>query len=131
MSAIKTYQLGGTTMKALRRRCESVKLTARDMALTADSLNLLHAIGGGQTLFEPESITPDALERFQRTVKLLRELEGYRCIAEICSLNLIFGERVARIDRVRVVGGLTNKGRAVLMHNMESRKGNEGVRKIV
>lgn len=94
-------------------------MSAKDLLLGDDSVHLLRAIDRGQTVFEPETTSAAALETFQQIVKVLRMLESRRCIAEISSLNLVTGDERVCIDRVRVSGGLTAKGRVVLAYYEE------------
>lgn len=91
-----------------------IVLSAKDKTLDADTIDLLRAINRGRVSFEPEARTAEGLERFQQIVKVLRMLESRRCIADICSLNLVPGDGRVCIDRVRLTGGLTEKGRTVL-----------------
>ena len=94
-----------------------VKLASKDLSLDGAALALLRAAGSGVRVFTPDGETPEALADFQQVVRLLRMMEGRRYIAAISSLNLlaVVGGG-SRVDRVRLSGGLTEKGRAVLAY---------------
>jgi hypothetical protein len=95
----------------------AVKLAAKDLSLDESALALLRAINRDVRVFTPDDETPEALARFQQVVKLLRLMESRRYIAVITSLNLLAaGGRQSQVDRVRLSGGLTEKGRAVLAY---------------
>ena len=95
----------------------AVKLTSKDLSLDETVLALLRAAEQGVRVFTPNDETPEALADFQQAVKLLRMMEGRRYIAVISSLNLLAaGGGQSRVDRVRLSGGLTEKGRAVLAY---------------
>lgn len=94
-----------------------MKLSAKDLSLTAATLELLREVEeGGKRVFEPETDAPESIARFQEQVKLLRALETRRLIAEIESLNMTRCAGKSVIDKVRLRGGLTEKGKAVLAH---------------
>jgi microsomal dipeptidase-like Zn-dependent dipeptidase len=97
-----------------------MKLSAGDRALKGDALKLLARIDEGVREFTPEGESSQALEGFQAVVTELRRLDR-RGYFNICGLN--FAGRTQSpesqqsrvlIDRVRIDGGLTPKGRAVL-----------------
>lgn len=94
-----------------------VKLASRDLSLDEATLTLLRAVGRGVRVFTPDGETPEALADFQQAVRLLRMMESRRYIAVITSLNVLpAGGGQSRVDRVRLSGGLTDKGRAVLAY---------------
>jgi hypothetical protein len=96
-------------------KSRTVKLTSKDLSLDEAALALLRAADTGVLVFTPDDETPEALADFQQAVRLLRMMEGRRYIAVISSLNLLAtGGGGSRVDRVRLSGGLTEKGRAVL-----------------
>src|ERR1051325_1907057 len=96
----------------------AVKLAAKDLSLDESALSLLRAINRDARVFTPDDETPEALARFQEVVKLLRLMESRRYIAVITSLNLLAaGSGQSQVDKVRLSGGLTEKGRAVLAHH--------------
>jgi hypothetical protein len=104
-------------------KSRTVKLTSKDLSLDEAALALLRAAAKGVRVFTPDGETPEALADFQQAVRLLRMMEGRRYVAAISSLNLLAasGGR-SRVDRVRLSGGLTEKGRAVLAyHDGEAR----------
>lgn len=103
-------------MKKSDKKQSPIKLSAKDLLLGDDCIDQLRSIEHGQVVFEPDAGSVEALERFQQIVKVLRMLEGRRCISEISSLNLVNEDGHVCIDRVRVSGGLTAKGRVVLAH---------------
>jgi hypothetical protein len=87
------------------------------LSLDEATLALLRAAGRGVRVFTPDGETPDALAGFQQVVRLLRMMEGRRYIAVISSLNVLAaGGGQSRVNRVRLSGGLTEKGRAVLAY---------------
>lgn len=94
-----------------------MKLRKKDLTLDQSTINLLRAIEQGTQVFAPTVATKESLAEFQETANLLRKMESHKYIAEISSLNLINSEGESQIDRVRVKGGLTEKGRAVLAHD--------------
>ena len=98
-------------------KSRAVKLTSKDLSLDAAALALLRAIDQGVRVFTPDGETPEALADFQQAVRLLRVMEGRRYIAVISSLNLLAaGGGQSRVDRVRLSGGLTERGRVVLAY---------------
>lgn len=101
----------------------AVKLTSKDLSLDEAALALLRAAERGVRVFTPDDETPEALADFQQVVRLLRMMEGRRYFAVISSLNLLpGGGSQSRVDKVRLSGGLTEKGRAVLTyHDGEAR----------
>ena len=109
-----------------RQRKPAVKLRAKDLALDPVALTLLRAVESGTRVFAPEENTAEGLDRFQHTVRLLRMLERRRYLA-IDGLNLVTGYAgsSSQIDRVRLGGGLTEKGRAVLWHHDEQTESNQ------
>lgn len=95
----------------------AVKLAAKDLSLDESMLALLRTINRDVRVFTPDDETSEALDRFQQVVKLLRLMESRRYIAAITSLNLLAaGGHQSQVDRVRLSGGLTEKGRAVLAY---------------
>ncbi len=93
-----------------------MKLSKKDLMLDQSTIDLLRAVEQGTRVFAPALQTKESLTEFQGTVNLLRRMETYKYIAEISSLNIINSEGESGIDRVRVKGGLTEKGRTVLSH---------------
>ena len=94
-----------------------VKLASKDLSLDEAALTLLRAVDRGVRVFTPDGETPEALADFQRAVRLLRMMESRRYIALITSLNVLpAGGGQSRVDRVRLSGGLTDKGRRVLAY---------------
>jgi hypothetical protein len=98
-------------------KSRAMKLTSKDLSLDEAALALLRAAARGVRVFTPEGDTPEALADFQQAVRLLRLMEGRRYIAVISSLNVLAAAGgQSRVDRVRLSGGLTDKGRAVLAY---------------
>ncbi len=96
-------------------KLRAVKLGAKDLSLDERALALLRAIDRDVRVFTPDDRTPEALAQFQQVVKQLRLIESRRYIAAIASLNLLATSgRQSQVDKVRLSGGLTEKGRAVL-----------------
>jgi hypothetical protein len=94
-----------------------VKLASKDLSLEDGVLALLRAVDSNVRDFTPDGETPEALADFEQTVRLLRMMEDRRYIEAICSLNVVpDGDGRSRVDRVRLSGGLTEKGRAVLAY---------------
>ena len=94
-----------------------MKLASKDLSLDEATLTLLRAVDRGVRDFTPDGETPEALANFQQAVKQLRMMESRRYIAVITSLNVLpAGGGQSRVDRVRLSGGLTDKGRAVLAY---------------
>ncbi len=91
-----------------------MKLTAKDLSLSAATLELLHEVDNGKRVFEPEADAPESLGQFQEQAKLLKALETRRLIAEINGQNMARSAGKTVIDKVRLRGGLTEKGRALL-----------------
>ncbi len=95
----------------------TVKLSSKALSLDEAALSLLRAVDGGMRVFTPDGDTPEALADFQQTVRLLRMMEYRRYFDAICSLNVVHADGGgSRVDRVRLTGGLTEKGRAVLAY---------------
>ncbi len=102
----------------------SLKMSAKDLSLDGAALDLLRAAEKGVPVFTPEDMTPETLAGFQQVVKMLRMLESRRYIAVISSLNLLAaGVGKSQVDKVRLSGGLTEKGRAVLAYHDERLQG--------
>lgn len=98
-------------------KSRSQKLSSKDLSLDEAVLALLRAADRGVRVFTPEADTPEALASFQEVVRLLRMMEYRRYVEAICSLNVLpAGGGGSRIDRARLSGGLTEKGRAVLAY---------------
>ena len=98
-------------------RSRAVKLASKDLSLDEGALALLRAVERGVRVFTPDGDTPEALADFQQAVRLLRMIESRRYIAVITSLNVLpAGGGQSRVDRVRLSGGLTDKGRRVLAY---------------
>jgi len=93
-----------------------MKLTAKDLSLDLTALELLREVERGKRVFEPEEGVPESLDRFQEQVKLLRTLETRGLIAEISGLNMARVAGKSVIDKVRLRGGLTERGKALLVH---------------
>jgi hypothetical protein len=103
----------GTVTMKLR----AVKLSTKDLSLGESALALLRAIDRDVRVFTPDDGTAEALAEFQQVVKLFRMMESRRYIAVISSLNLLAsGGRQSQVDKVRLSGGLTDKGRTVLAY---------------
>jgi len=93
-----------------------MKLLAKDLTLNEAEVELLSVVDGGTRNFEPSGDSEEALTAFQERAKIIRKLEARRYIAEINGLNMVrFGGKNA-INKVRLRGGLTEKGKAVLVH---------------
>lgn len=98
-------------------KSRAVKLASRDLSLDEAALALLRAVDRGVRVFTPDGETPQALADFQQAVRLLRMMEYRRYIAVITSLNVLpAGGGQSRVNRVRLSGGLTDKGRALLAY---------------
>lgn len=81
------------------------------------ALALLRAVDRGVRVFTPDGETPEALADFDQSVRLLRMMECRRYTEAICSLNVLPASGGgSRVNRVRLSGGLTDKGRAVLAY---------------
>lgn len=94
-----------------------VKLASKDLSLDESALALLRAVDRGVRVFTADGETPEALADFQQAVRLLRMMDSRRYIAVITSLNVLpAAGGQSRVDRVRLSGGLTDKGRAVLAY---------------
>ncbi len=95
----------------------AVKLTSKDLSLDEGALALLRAADRGARVFVPDEETHEGLDDFQQAVRLLRMMEHRRYIAVITSLNVLPASGgQSRVNRVRLSGGLTAKGRAVLAY---------------
>ena len=94
----------------------AMKLTAKDLSLNSATLELLREVDNGKRVFEPVANSPESLGKFQEWVELLRTLETRRLIAEINGLNMARSAGKTVIDKVRLRGGLTEKGKALLAH---------------
>lgn len=98
-------------------KSRSAKLASKDLSLDEAALALLRAVDRGVRVFSPGGDSPEALADFEQTVRLLRMMEHRRYIEVICSLNVMATSGGgSRVDRVRLSGGLTDKGRAVLAY---------------
>src|SRR3712207_7414833 len=98
-------------------KSRSAKLASKDLSLDEAAVALLRAVDRGVRVFSPDGETPEALADFQQAVRLLRMMESRRYIAVITSLNVLpAGGGGSRVDRVRLSGGLTDKGRTVLAY---------------
>ena len=93
-----------------------VKLASKDLSLEDGALALLRAVDSNVRVFTPDGETPEALADFEQAVRLLRMMEDRRYIEAICSINVVPAGGGCRVDRVRLSGGLTDKGRAVLAY---------------
>ena len=94
-----------------------VNLASKDLSLDEGALPLLRAVDRGVRVFTPDGETPEALADFEKAVRLLRMMESRRYIAVITSLNVQpAAAGRSRVDRARLSGGLTEKGRAVLAY---------------
>ena len=91
-----------------------MKLTAKDLSLNATSLELLREVDNGKRVFEPEVDAPESLCKFQEQAKLLKALETRRLIVEINGLNMARSAGKTVIVKVRLRGGLTEKGKVLL-----------------
>ena len=95
----------------------TVKLSSKALSLDENALALLRAVDRGVRVFTPDGDSPEALASFQEVVRLLRMMEYRRYVEAITSLNVVpAGGGGSRVDRVRLSGGLTDKGRAVLAY---------------
>ena len=98
-------------------KTRAVKLASKDSSLDETALALLRAVDRGTRVFTPDGEAPEALADFRQVVRLLMMMESRRYIAVITSLNVLpAGGGQSRVDRVRLSGGLTDKGRAVLAY---------------
>lgn len=102
-----------------------MKLNAKDLSLAATTLELLREVENGKLVFKPEANAQESLDRFQEQVKLLRTLETRRLIAKINGLNMARAAGKCAIDKARLRGGLSEKGKALLANYDAS--GNERV----
>ena len=94
-----------------------VKLSSKDLSLEDGALALLRAVDSNVRVFTPDGETPEALADFEQAVRLLRMMEDRRYVEAICSINVVpGGGGGSRVDSVRLSGGLTDKGRAVLAY---------------
>ena len=94
-----------------------VKLASKDLSLEDGALALLRAVDSNVRVFTSDEETPESLADFEQAVRLLRMMEDRRYIEAICSINVVpAGGGGSRVDRVRLSGGLTDKGRAVLAY---------------
>ncbi len=100
------YDLEGLLVK--------MNLTAKDLSLDETALELLREVERGERVFQPEDDTRESLDGFQEKVKLVRALETRGFIVEINGLNMASRDGKTVIDKVRLRGGLTEKGRALL-----------------
>ncbi len=91
-----------------------MNLTAKDLSLNEIALELLRDVERGERVFQPEADTQESLDGFQDKVKLVRALETRGFIVEITGLNMACRGGKTVIDKVRLRGGLTEKGRALL-----------------
>ncbi len=91
-----------------------MNLTAKDLSLDETALELLRDVERGERVFQPEADTQESLDGFQDKVKLVRALETRGFIVEINGLNMACRGGKTVIDKVRLRGGLTEKGRALL-----------------
>lgn len=95
----------------------TVKLSSKALSLNEAALALLRAVDRGVRVFTPDGDTPEALAAFQEVVRLLRMMEYRRYFEAICSLNVVpAAGGGSGVDRVRLSGGLTDKGRRVLAY---------------
>lgn len=101
-------------MRINRDKPKKMKLTTKDLSLEADALLLLHTIESGVRVFTPQIEICESLLEFQQIVKTIRMLESHRYIEGIDGLNLLTSAGQSCIDKVRLSGGLTERGRAVL-----------------
>jgi len=93
-----------------------VKLTSKDLSLEDGALALLRAVDSNVRVFTSDGETPEALADFEQAVRLLRMMEDRRYIEAISSINVVPAGGGCRVDRVRLSGGLTDKGQAVLAY---------------
>jgi hypothetical protein len=94
-----------------------VKLASKDLSLEDGVLALLRAVDSNVRVFTSDGETPEALADFEQAVRLLRMMEDRRYVEAIRSINVVpAGGGGSRVDRVRLSGGLTDKGRAVLAY---------------
>ena len=102
-------------MADMTTKSRGLKPASKALSLDEAALALLRAVDSGVRAFMPDGDTPEALADFQQTVRLLRMIEYRRYTEEICSLNVVRADGGgSRVDWVRLTGGLTEKGRAVL-----------------
>ena len=91
-----------------------MNLTAKDLSFDEAALELLREVDRGERVFQPEDDTQESLDGFQEKVKLVRALEARGFIVEIIGLNMASRGGKSVIDKVRLRGGLTEKGRTLL-----------------
>ena len=104
-------------MADMTTKSRGLKPASKALSLDEAALALLRSVDGGMRVFTPDGDTPEALADFQQTVRLLRMMEYRRYTEAICSLNVVHADGGgSRVDRVRLTGGLTEKGRAVLAY---------------
>lgn len=98
-------------------KSRSAKLASKDLSLDEAAVALLRAVDQGVRVFMPDGETPEALADFEQAVRLLRMMESRRYVEAIRSLNVMAASGGgSRVDRARLSGGLTDKGRAVLAY---------------
>jgi hypothetical protein len=98
-------------------KSRSAKLASKDLSLDEAAVALLREVDRGVRVFTPDGEAPEALADFEQTVRLLRMMEYRRYVEAICSLNVMAASGGgSRVDRVRLSGGLTDKGRTVLAY---------------
>ena len=104
-------------MADMTTKSRAGKPASKALSLDAAALALLRAVDRGVRVFTPDGDTPEALPAFQEVVRLLRMMEYRRYFEAISSLNVVPADGGgSRVDRVRLSGGLTDKGRAVLAY---------------
>ncbi len=91
-----------------------MNLSDKHLSLDETALELLREVERGERVFQPEADTQESLDGFQVKVKLVRALETRGFIVEINGLNMACRGGKTVIDKVRLRGGLTEKGRALL-----------------
>ena len=105
-------------------KSRAVKLASKDLSLDEAAVALLRAVEQGMRVFTPDGETPEALADFEQAVRLLKMMENRRYVEAICSLNVLAASGGgSRVDRARLSGGLTDKGRAVLAYYDGSAQG--------
>lgn len=91
-----------------------MNLSAKHLSLNETALELLRKVERGERVFQPDADTRESLDGFQETVRLVRALETRGFIIEINGLNMACRGGKTVIDKVRLRGGLTEKGRILL-----------------
>src|SRR3712207_40612 len=98
-------------------KSRSAKLASKDLPLDEAPVALLRAVDRGVRFSRPTAKPPEALVDYKKPARLSRRKEYRRYFEAISSLNVMAASGGgSRVDRVRLSGGLTDKGRAVLAY---------------